>query len=519
MSEQLKRIFYCILLLFVGFFIEASFFVRAEFNYYLYGDNPIIQRQKLWILVLFLILLLLISIIMHLLCLKLNKVNKRLVIPITLLISFSIQLWIIMNFSVLPTADSLKLLTIASDMLNKSDYSAFQKGGYLFEFPYNFSMVLYFKALFTFFHENYFAIKVINILFTLTTTFMTYLIYLELREKSEDNDFGILIFAATFLPSLFMCNYIYNDVIATAFFTASLYFFIKFVNDRGMMKLVLASILLSFGNYLRNIGAIYLIAVGIYLLLSVKRLGVRKLVTAFLILLILFMIPDRAQNLALNTTHKVNESIYKNSAPIHLWLNMGINMERFGFFDHKQSYKIYEMKAKYNKTLSKELFRKEIRRKLKEATVRDVVDMYFRKIIWTWTEGTYQIDRYGIGVDPAAVKNKKMLIMGGYEYPTYATDLFNRDNRYRSILLWVLYGMNFLIYGFVLIRLLYCIRNKKYAEVLPVIILLGFIGFFILWEIKSRYIYPVYPILLILSYQGYTNVYDYLRKRKKAPTV
>jgi hypothetical protein len=437
------------------------------------------------------------------------------VIPFILLISFLIQYWIIINFPVLPTADSEKLLLVASEILDKADYSSFQKGGYLFKFPYNFSMVLYFNVLLSLFPGNYFVIKLFNILFTLATTLLTYLIYREFSVNPEDNEYGVLIFAATFIPALFMCNYMYNDVISTTFFTGYLYFMIRFIKVGRIMKLVIASLLLSIGNYFRNIGTIFLIAAIIYLLLYIKKIGIKKISASILILLLLFAIPGWAQNAALQASHKVEESIYKNSAPVHLWLNMGIDRKRFGFFDHNKSYKIYIKKADYDKERSKELFKEEIKRKFREASVEDIVDMYYKKIIWTWTEGTYQIDRYGLGVYPEAVKAKNVLIMGGYHYRTSTTDLINRDNQYRETLLWSLYGMNFLMYCFIAVRLLYCMRYKRFEEVLLIIILLGFIGFYILWEIKSRYIYPVYPILIILSYQGYTNAYDAIRKRIK----
>ncbi len=530
MSEQIKRIFYCILIFFIGLFIISSFFIRAEFNYYLYGDNPILHKQKLLTFIIYLVVLLTISMVLYYIFSHLNKLSRKLVIPIILLVSFLVQYWIIVDLPVLPTADSKKLLSIASEILDKEDYSSFQKGGYLFKFPFNFSMVVYFKWILATFPGKYFAIKLFNIFFTLATTMFTYLIYREfrvnnkqfklvdtqsLRKGANSNEYGVLIFAATYIPALFMCNYIYNDVIATTFFTGMLYYMIRFVKDGRMRKLVIASLLLSFGNYLRNIGAIFLIAAIIYLLLNVMKLGIRKITASILILLFLFVIPGWAQNAALQASHKVEASIYQNSAPVHLWLNMGINMMRLGFFDHKKSYNIYEKKAEYDKERSKKLFMEEIRRKLQEASFKDMVGMYYKKILWTWTEGTYQIDRYGLGVDPESVKDKNVSVMGGYDYQTSATELFNRDNRYRGLLLWSLYGINFLIYCFMMIRLFNCMRSKRFDEVLLIIVLLGFIGFYILWEIKSRYIYPVYPILIILSYQGYTNVYDYIKNRNK----
>ncbi len=513
MTEKLNMIFYYILTFFVGLFIISSFFIRAEFNYYLYGDNPILQDQQLWTFLLYVLLLLVVGFLLYPLFRRLNRFSKHIVIPVVLLISFLIQWAIIIYFPVLPTADSLKLLTIASDMLYHADYSAFDKGGYLFRFPYNFSMVLYFKTLLAIFPENYEIIKLFNILFSLITTLFIYGIYKELSPRPKENEYGILIFAAMYLPSLFMCNYVYNDIIATTFFTGAIYFFVSFIKDKKPVRLVTAAILLSGGNYFRNIGAIFLIAAVLYLLLRGKEIGFRKLVASFLILISLFWLPAWAQDTYLQATHKVTNSIYQNSAPVHLWLNMGIDTKRLGFFDHKKSYKIYEIEADYNKERSKELFLEEIKRKFRKATANEIVNMYYSKLIWTWTEGTYQIDRYGIGVDPPSIKNKKLFIMGGYRYSTTATQLFNRDNHYRGSLLWALYVMNFLIYCFIFVRLVRSVRDKRFDEALLVIVILGFVGFYLLWEIKSRYLYPVYPILLILSYFGYQDAYHFLLRR------
>lgn len=73
--------------------------------------------------------------------------------------------------------------------------------------------------------------------------------------------------------------------------------------------------------------------------------------------------------------------------------------------------------------------------------------------------------------------------------------------------------MNFLMYCFIFIRLIYAIKVKRFDEVLLVLVILGFVGFYILWEIKSRYIYPVYPLIIILSYMGFKDAYDFMIKK------
>lgn len=514
MQNIIKRSIYSILIFFVGLFIITSFFTRAIYNSVVYGDYAILQSQNLGVFLPLVVVLLFISVFLYKLGLKLNKYSKKVVIPVSLLISFIIQIGLIFAFTRLPNADSQTVLSLAVNMLYNHDYSSLQKGGYLFMFPHNLSVVFYLKALLYLFPDNYLVIKIFNILFTTIISLMTYLIYKELNYKSTDKDYGVLFFAETFIPSLLMCNLIYNDIISTVFFISAIYFLIKFIKGKSLKYIIASSVMLSIGNYFRNVGIIILIAAAIYILLYIRKIGIQRVIASLCILAILFVIPNNAQDKILQSTHIVSESVYTNNAPIYMWLNMGINKDSIGYWDYMQSYNIYQRQAMYNKEVSTELYKKEIQKKLSGMSFVDLIEMYYSKITWIWTEGTYQIETYGIGNDTSSNLNRGMgMRQRSYSYTTFATDLFKGDSLPRSGLLWVLYVMNFLMYCFILVRLISGFRRKRFEEVILVLVILGFIGFYILWEIKSRYIYPVYPLLIILSYMGYKDVYDFMSRK------
>lgn len=510
MLKGIQKTLYVILIFFVSLFIASSFFIRAEYNYVVYGDTPMLQQQHVGTFILLIIALLVFSVMLYRLCLKLNVYRPKIVIPLVLLGSLAIQVAIIFLFPRLPTDDSQTVVSLAMNMLYKGDYSTFGTTGYLHMFPFNYSTVLYIEALLAMFPDNYVTIKLANIGFALITTLMIYLIYKQLNPNSKDNDYGVLVFAATYIPSLFMSNFIYNDVIATTLLTSALYFGIRFMKEKSIKYILFAATLVTLGNYFRSIGIIFLLAIVISLFFHFKQLGWKKVVLSVCLFAVLFNIPSWTQNTLLQTTDKVQTSTTTNAAPIYMWLNMGINLKTIGFWDNRESYNIYQRDADYNKAVSTELFKESIAQKLSTASFGDLVHMYYKKIIWTWTEGTYQIERYGIGNDGSSGGQRASFIMGGYSYPTAATELFAGNSLYRSGILWVLYTMNFLMYGFILIRLIGSLRAKRFDEVSLVLVILGFVGFYILWEIKSRYIYPVYPLLIILSYMGFKDTYEWL---------
>lgn len=514
MLMVIKKILYFILVFFIGLFVTSSFFVRAEYNFFRYGDRAVFERQNLGVFILLIVFLILLIIVLYKLTLRLNKYSKKNVIAVTLFASFLIQVIIMFILPKEPIDDSRKVLSLAMDMLYNNDYSSFKVGGYLYMFPFNFSTVLYLETLLAILPDTYFVLKLFNIFFSIITTLMIYLIYKEINHKSKENDYGVLIFAAAFIPSLFMVNYIYNDIIATAFLTTAVYFITRFVNEKYIKYIIIAAILLSIGNYFRAIGAIFLTAAAIYILLNAKQIGIKKIVISFSVMGLLFNVPGWTENIILQANHIVSESITKNSAPIYMWLNMGINKERLGFWDNEQSYRIYEVKGKLNKEKSKELFKKEIKNKLSNMSFSELIKMYYKKIVWVWTEGTYQIDNFGIGTPKIyKVSAKKFLVQMPYSYDTFATKLFQGDSKSRRGLLWIVYVISFLMYLFIFVRLIKEIRTRRFDEVFLVLIFLGFIAFYILWEIKSRYIYPVYPLLIILSYTGFKDSYAFMSKR------
>ncbi|MBO9605456.1 MAG: glycosyltransferase family 39 protein [Paenibacillaceae bacterium] len=515
MVKGMYRSLYTLLALFLGLFVASSFFVRAKYLYAVYGDTPVLEKQQPLLFLIVAAVVLLLGLGLYRLSLWLDKYPKRIVIPVVLLASFALQTAIVFLFPRLPTDDSQTVLSLAQNMLYRGDYSSFATSGYLHMFPFNFSIVLYLKTLLSLFPDNYLVIKLFNIGFTLVTTMMVYLLYKELNPRSQTHDYGVLVLAATYAPALFMNNFIYNDVIATALLTSALYFAVRFMKELSLKHMLGAAAFLAAGNYFRSIGAIFLLAIAIGILLQIRRIGIKKSALALGMTVVLFMVPGWAQNLLLQATGKVEGSVTANSAPVYMWLNMGINVKTFGFWDNRQSYTIYQRQAGYDKKKSEALFKNEIGRKWSEADAGDLIKMYYKKLVWMWTEGTYQVERYGVGNGSSIFGRGFGAVGDRYSYTTSATEWFKGSSSARVGLIWMLYAMNMAMYGFILVRLIGGIRAGRFAETPLVLVMLGFIGFYLVWEIKSRYLFPVYPLVLAMSWMGFKDAYTAIFPNKE----
>lgn len=144
-----------------------------------------LEGQQLFVFLLWIVFVLGLGYVLYRLSRKLEGYSRVKVIPAVLLLSGILQLMIIFLFTRMPTDDSQTVLSLAWAMLYDKDYSSFQSGGYLYMFPFNFSIVLYLKTLLLLFPDNYLVIKSFNILFSLVTTLVIYLLCQELSPQAR----------------------------------------------------------------------------------------------------------------------------------------------------------------------------------------------------------------------------------------------------------------------------------------------------------------------------------------------
>lgn len=293
-----------------------------------------------------------------------------------------------------------------------------------------------------------------------------------------------------------MNNLVYNDIVSCFFFLVSVYFAIKYVKKHTIKYALLSSICLSIGNFLRSVGIIFLLAIIIYIIIS--RLNLRKIIHFILLAVVIINIPFNATSFILQKKGVIKEPLGISSAPALMWVNMSIGKDTFGYWDGGESYKIYLSDCKGNKEASEKVFKEKIKQKVKEMGILGFTEMYFKKSLWLWTEGTYQCLYYGMSHTQP----------GGYSYEIPVSKFFVENLKRREYINWILYATNYLINIVILIALIMSIRKNKYKFSLFVIIILGFIGFYLLWETKPRYIYLCYPYLILLSYASLRKVFS-----------
>ncbi|HBR02216.1 MAG TPA: hypothetical protein DD738_06370 [Ruminiclostridium sp.] len=483
----LNRVPVFLLSAFLVCILSASLFIRAEFCWYRHGDNPAWIDQDIFFLVLTAFLLLCVFFLVYKLGERLEKYNRKQVILAVLYSSAVLQLFYILLLPAKQFADQETVNLLAVKLI-KGGYAAFNRGGYLYQYPNNVGITLFLSMMYKIFPHTLLVPKLINVAFSTATAFFIFRIYEELCRPKAGKAYGILIFSGVYPPMILLNNLAYNDVYATALFAGFVYCSIRYLKTKKAVHLVPAGLFVTAGNFLRQLGVIFLLAVTLYFI--IQRVNLIKILAFFAAMLFMLNLPLSIVNAYFLHTNKISEPVGKNSIPIHMWIHIGMNEEKMGYWDNSRSYNVYTHQGQWNKAISAKFYSEMIRRNIKEKGPKRIASVYLKKNIWLWSEGTYQAEYYGIG-------------SRGYLYSTFATRYVQYNTGLRDAVRWVLHVTNLLMLSLICVGLFHSIFKKySYALIFPAIILLGFIGFYTLWEIKPRYIYPIYPYLILMSYHG-----------------
>ena len=347
------------------------------------------------------------------------------------------------------------------------------ESGYLSYYNNQIPLVIYLWVISNLFGNSILVPKIMNIVLCSITLIYTKKIW-ELYSK-EKIDKKIIWFAMPFIPIIIYMNHIYNDILFTTLTIVLLYYVLLYKETIGKQTSLLASIILlsAFQYVIRPVGIIYIVAIAIYMLFFRREL---KKTLIYCLLSVLFIVGITTVN---KTIFKIEDG---KSFPVWSYIQMGINEKEFGFQDgtHSSDWTFDDCIQKY-KTLG----------------LKKVFKIFAKKIIWVWSEGTYQAERYGFGSFESEYTSDNSIVKE-------IRDI--RGSTIRNVINKIMKGQYYIYLCLALFGII-LMRNKESIGILYIIIC-GFLIFYTIWEIKSRYIFSLYPILMVFAYAGYNKIVE-----------
>ena len=176
--------------------------------------------------------------------------------------------------------------------------------------------------------------------------------------------------------------------------------------------------------------------------------------------------------------------------PIASWLYMGLNTEEFGFQDNSHD---------ENRTMEDVVVR------LKSYSPNTIFQLAVKKTFWTWTDGTYQAERYGLGTYAENETDKF-----AYKTPLTSYALNPGTGMYDLLETWM-HAQYYVLAGLAIIGAYKVRKDRRWDTI--VLLFVGFFLFYLIWEIKSRYIFSLYPFMYMFGYMAFRRETDIVKRK------
>jgi len=481
-------------LLAVANFLISAYFGATYAEWTLYRVDNIIV-----ILVLFVITIFIFLVINH--KYSLAKLNAKKLVWALMIFAFVFSVtWVKITHSE-PIADRLFVSMIASEFI-KGDYSAFNAGHYLYQYPYQLGIVAFIEVVYRIVGSDYYqAIQLLNAIAVCVIFFSIYRITKLIFGEKISKVILILLFGCFCV--MFFCTYVYGNLFGLAFASIALWMELAFL-ESGKIKYILMSIIcISIGVILKNNYSIVLIAMVIMLVINFfkKKEGLYAIFAVLMVSASICSMSMLNSYYSIRSDIKINEGI-----PMVTFFAMGLQDGWFGPGTYnKYTVKTYES-VKYNEKKAAEIGAENVKEQMTYYLKNPAKGMRFfsEKIALQWTEPTYM----SIWESNCADNHTQELSEFTQSmYVGFWHNLFVGFMNFYQSFIWICAAF-------------YIIVKRKVLNanqmLLGMIIIGGFI-FHIVWEAKSQYIIQYFIFAIPYAAAGFVEILnkskEFMQKR------
>ncbi len=407
---------------------------------------------------------------------NMEVIERKISYPVLFIIFGLIGILFVVLLPIRPFSD-MQFVTEGALLFAKRDIAGILSSGYLQYITKNLKVALFYGIFDMILPKNVVALRIINVILYLLIAYLSGRIAQNLGYKYPK---GIFILVASFIPLILYCNHVYFDFPTYVLCLSAVYFYTK--NKGNWKNVLLTAIFLGLGCCMRVLAFIFVIAILMdYIFTSGKELFVnrgRKLILVIAFAVIVMAIPktcDIAVNKYFRAEDASNESIWT-----LFW--MGINEEEFGMM--------------HNEIFDGERTFEEFYTLLMSRNVKQNIKLFGRKILWTWSQGTYQAQRYGFGGDAGSVQEK-------FEYETPLTSFFlNNEQTAPRLVNSVMRAQYMALFFFMIMGILGMKEEDRKKYRIFIYLCFGTFLILVFYEMKSRYVLHCLIAMIVLGLRG-----------------
>ena len=410
-------------------------------------------------------------------------------------------IWVIVT-QLAPSSDPGKVFDIAMQW-RRGNFSSFAEGGYLFRYPFQSGIVLFYYFLSFFFGVgNYVAIQMVNVI-ALSCIYYT-LSKLAGIFWPETKGISLTVFATFLLwPALFFyITYMYGTLPGLACSLAALYCAVKYIYTKKYHYAFLSSFLIGIATVLKTNCMIFLVAIICFLIYEVLDSIINhkiplKRVLASLGFIFLLCFGVWASNRAVN---RCVENLSGHEMPegevMVSWIVMGLSPDAAvgpggytGYIGHvfvKYNYdaeKITEASVAKIQTALQEM---------SEDWPNVGIPFFAKKTAFQWNDPTF------ISMDRMRGR------ISAFDLPSAVQSIIDGN-----LSVWMSVYLNYLQTLIWLGVLIYLVKNRKSKniyELFGIVVFLGGFIFHMAWEASASYTVPYFVVIIPYAVKGYMDV-------------
>lgn len=407
--------------------------------------------------------------------------------------------WILVT-RLLPGSDPSKVCAVASQWM-AGDFSAFDEGEYLFCYPFQSGIVLFYYWLSKLFGDgNYVAMQFVNLI---ALTVIYYLLY-KLFDRFWGRDKKILLISylalILWVPLMFYVTYLYGILPGMACSLGAAYLALCYLETRKLRYMIPAAFLMGIATALKMNCLIYLIAIGCFLvydaadiLLVSKKKGKQWLVSIAFVAVMGLGVYGCNQATTAYVEHLSGYEMPEGEVMLS-WVVMGLSEAP----NAPGNYNGYIGNVFFDNLFDTELATEQSKADLKnivkgmmENPIDSGIIFFARKTAYQWNDPTFIAMERMEGRQSTIAK------------PAWVRSVI--EGKGRVLLSVILNIIQTMIWVGMLFYLFFTRKSTNLNELLIAVVFLGGFLFHMVWESSPSYTFPYFVLLIPYAVKGFAE--------------
>lgn len=432
-----------------------------------------------------------------------QKMNTQKVLKIlTIIVGAAGFLWILVT-QLRAGSDPAKIYALAVQWREK-DFSGYAEGGYLFRYPYQAGIVLFYYFLsFLIGVDNYIGLQIVNVAALLVVYYLLAKLAGYYWKEDKMIQAAAYLGVAIWVPIFFYITYLYGILLGMACSLGAVFLALKYLETRKYRYMIAASLCIGIATVFKMNCLIYLVAIVCFLIydMIVAKEGIKRKLRSLLFVGMMILSVEGCNQAVYSYVENLTGYETPEGEVMVSWVVMGLQETPLGP-GHYSGY-IGDVFVKYHYdteqiTEASITDIKKILTRMSENPLDEGIPFFARKSAFQWNDPTF------IGM--VLNDNRETLL----EMPAWAASIINgRASVWLAV--WLNIMQTLILLG-VLCYIVLHWRSRNLYELFGAVIFVGGFLFHFFWESSSSYTIPYFVIIIPYAVKGWLDTVRYLDK-------